>query len=230
MRHRRAHLGGADLLLRVVTVHEQAHVVVDAFQRGLPFAAGGGDGFFIVHIDAVASGNTRPACDTWRRCRHRQAQGLGDQLGVGAFAAGAGAVDGDDHRVIRSFLFLHSSMLNPQKVRPRPNFRPGVSHRESRRPGRGGPAASSFWKKFGNVFRTHPGFWILIPGTCNPENRKTHRHAVVIVGLDLRAVQHRRIDRERVALLDNLRAAARQFGSQGHQHARIPGGAAGPGR
>ena len=35
-----------------------------------------------------------------------------------------------------------------------------------------GGGAASFWKKFGNVFFTHAGFLIFIPGTFNPRIAK----------------------------------------------------------
>src|SRR5262245_20728091 len=35
-----------------------------------------------------------------------------------------------------------------------------------------GGAEASFWKKFGNVFFTHEGFLILMPGTFNPRIEK----------------------------------------------------------
>ena len=47
------------------------------------------------------------------------------------------------------------------------------------------------------------------------QNGKTHRHAMVVVGFDLRAVQFRRINRERIAFFDDFRAAFGEFGSQG---------------
>ena len=47
------------------------------------------------------------------------------------------------------------------------------------------------------------------------QNRKTHRHAMVVVGLNLRAVKLRGINRQRVAFLDHLRAALGQFRAQG---------------
>ena len=51
-------------------------------------------------------------------------------------------------------------------------------------------------------------------GHLQAENGEAHRHAMVVVGFDFRAVQRRREDRERVALLDDFRAALGQFRPQ----------------
>ncbi len=47
------------------------------------------------------------------------------------------------------------------------------------------------------------------------QNGEAHRHAMVVVGLNLRAVQLGREDFQRVAGLDDLRAALGQLGAQG---------------
>ena len=94
---------------------------------------------------------------------------------------------------------------------------------------RGGGAAS-FWKKFGNVFFTQAGFLSLMPGNFQSQNRKAHRHAMVVVGLDLRAVELRRENRQRIAFLDHLRAALASAPSAGPRRARIPARASGRGR
>src|ERR1035438_355661 len=52
-----------------------------------------------------------------------------------------------------------------------PSFRPVLASKiVAPRPFGGG--AASFWKKFGNVFFTHAGFLILMPGTFNPRSEE----------------------------------------------------------
>ena len=43
--------GGANFFFRIIVIHEQVDFVIDAFEFGIPFAAGRGDGFGIMHID-----------------------------------------------------------------------------------------------------------------------------------------------------------------------------------
>ena len=51
-------------------------------------------------------------------------------------------------------------------------------------------------------------------GNFQSQNRKTHRHAMIVVGFNLRAVKRRRINCERITFFDDLRAALGQLGSQ----------------
>ena len=58
------------------------------------------------------------------------------------------------------------------------------------------------------------GIFNFYAGNFQSQDRKTHRHAMVAVGFDLRAVQRRRPDRQRVAFLDHFRAALGQLRPQ----------------
>src|SRR5206468_8884530 len=51
-------------------------------------------------------------------------------------------------------------------------------------------------------------------GNFQPQNGKAHRHAVVVVGLDGRAVKLRREYFQRVSRFDDFGAALGQFGAQ----------------
>jgi len=51
------------------------------------------------------------------------------------------------------------------------NFRPDAASKIVA-PNPFGGGVASFWKKFGNVFFTHAGFLIFMPGTFNPKTAK----------------------------------------------------------
>ena len=100
--HGGADLGRADFPFRMVAIHQQPRPAIDALQPGLPFAQQRRHGFGVVHIRLFlqAIPGQRPI--------HRAsidinvAERLGDELRIGALAAGARAVDGNDDRFIHS--------------------------------------------------------------------------------------------------------------------------------
>ena len=106
--------------------------------------------------------------------------------------------------------------------------RPVASSTVAPRPA--GAGAASLAKKFGKVFRTQAGLRIRMPGDPEAQGREAHRDAVVVVGLDLGAVQCRRKHLERVARLDDPGAALRELCHAARPLAPIPAGAAGRGR
>ena len=79
------------------------NVAIAIFERCLPFAARGGDGFGFVHVDFLLE--AMPG----KRAIHRAgidvniAERLGDQFGIGALAARAGAINGDYNRVLQNY-------------------------------------------------------------------------------------------------------------------------------
>src|SRR5437016_6302608 len=97
--HVGADLIGANLLLRIVTAHGQPDVIVHAFQRCLPPAASGGNHLRVLYIDFVLE--TVPCQGPVHRARIHvhEIQSPGHQFGIGALAAGAGAIDGDYDRM-----------------------------------------------------------------------------------------------------------------------------------
>ena len=103
MRNRRARFRRANFFLRKIAFHQQmnrAQIVFDrdAFKRRFPFATRGGDCFFIVNIDAVFQAIPGERAIHGAGIDVNVAERFGDEPRVGAFAAGAGAVDGDDNR------------------------------------------------------------------------------------------------------------------------------------
>ena len=54
-----------------------------------------------------------------------------------------------------------------------------------------------------------------MPGNFQTQRRKTHCHAMVIVGFNFRTVQRRGVNRQRVVFLDDFGAAPGQFRVQG---------------
>src|SRR5579883_511955 len=69
--------------------------------------------------------------------------------------------------------FVHGSMIRTQSAKSSsgPSWRP-VRAFTTVAPSPAGGLAASLLKKLGNVFFTHPGFLILIPGTFNPRIAK----------------------------------------------------------
>src|ERR1051325_9791903 len=96
VRDRRADLRRPDLLGRIIAIHLQIDMAVHALERGFPTAASSSDRSRVMHINLLLE--TIPG----QRAIHRpgidmdEPQRLGNELRVGALAAGAGAVDGDD--------------------------------------------------------------------------------------------------------------------------------------
>ena len=160
MAHHRAHFAGADFLLGEIAVHLQPHTVTAAHQFRRPIAAqllhrGG-----ILHIRAALQ-RVPSQCAVHRPGVHvHKAQLGGDDLGVRAFATGAGAVDSDDNRV------AHDSANNSSPASDCP------SASRISTPNPLGGAAASFWKKLGNVFRTQAGSRRRMPGTFSPSIAK----------------------------------------------------------
>ena len=127
VRHGGAGFGGADFLFGIITADEQARlaqaVLFRADQFRFPFAAGGGDGLGVIHV------NPLPEAMPGERAIHRAgvhiniAERLGDELRIRALAAGARAINGDDNG------FSSNSILHP---------RPAFSSSKNRLRGRGG--------------------------------------------------------------------------------------------
>ena len=228
--------GGANFLVGIIAIHQQMHLAIDAFERGFPFLAERADGFGVVDIHFLLQ--TMPG----ERAIHRAgidvsvAKRFGDAFGVGALAAGAGAVDGDDDGVTHSLFLLllinpnlNPSVQTPIKIKSRitiknrfqsannsscDNVRPVFPSRIFAPRPCGGNAAS-FWKKFGKRFFHARRILDFYSGNFQSQNRKTHRHAMIVVGFDFRAVKFRGINRQRVAFFDDFCAAFGEFRSQG---------------
>src|SRR6266702_6418622 len=75
-------------------------VILDALQRCLPLPASRRDGLGILHIDVVSQTVPRQRPVHRPGIHPHEAQRLRHQSGVGALAAGAGAVDRDDYRML----------------------------------------------------------------------------------------------------------------------------------
>ena len=104
MRHGGAGFRCADFLFGIIAAHEQAHPAVRAFQLRLPFAARGGDGLGVMHVNPVFQAMPR------QRAIHRAgvhinvAQCLGHKLRVRALAARARAINCYDNRMFFQML------------------------------------------------------------------------------------------------------------------------------
>jgi hypothetical protein len=97
-----AHFGRADFFFRIIIADEQMNVAIAVFERGLPFAARGGDGFGVVDIDSVLQAMPGQRAIHGAGIDVNIAEGLRDQFGIGALAARAGAINGDDDRVVQN--------------------------------------------------------------------------------------------------------------------------------
>jgi len=79
-----------------------------------------------------------------------------------------------------------------------------IQNRRAEAVGRGG---GKFLEEIGERFLHARGVFKFNPGNFQSQNGKTHRHAMVVVGFDFGAVQFRGINGQRIAFLDDLRAA-----------------------
>jgi hypothetical protein len=76
-------------------------VAVFAFEGGFPFAEGGVDGFGFVDVDFVLDAIPGERAIHRAGVHVNKTKGFGDELGVGALAARACAVNGDDDWVFQ---------------------------------------------------------------------------------------------------------------------------------
>ena len=154
-----AGLGGADFCLGVIAIDEQARVAVLAGKLVVPLAAVGGDGLGVAGVDTLLQAMPGKGAVHGAGVDVGAAEGLGDEFRVGAFAAGAGAVDGDDEGIAHS-----AFRASPTRGRP------AASRISAPTPCGGG--AASFWKKLGKVLRTQAGSRSFMPGTLRPRMAK----------------------------------------------------------
>src|SRR5258705_1620389 len=117
VRHRSTRFSRADLFFGIIIIHEQADVILHAHQFGMPPAAQFRHCFGIVNIHTLLQ--TMPGESSIHRTRIdvNVAERARDQFGVGALAAGAGAVDGYNDR---TFGYTHSPANNSSSSRVLP--------------------------------------------------------------------------------------------------------------
>src|SRR5439155_17663264 len=97
VRNGSAGLRRSNFLLWIVALNEQANVIINADQRGLPASASLPDGFCVVNINPLLQ--TMPGEGPIHRAGIDIdiAEGSSELLRTGTLAAGAGPVDGDDN-------------------------------------------------------------------------------------------------------------------------------------
>jgi hypothetical protein len=97
-----AGFGCADCLVGIEAIDEEPDVAVGAGEFGFPAAENARDGFGIVDIDVVSEAVPGQGAIHGAGIDVDVAECVGDTSGIGAFAAGAGPVDGDDDRIQRN--------------------------------------------------------------------------------------------------------------------------------
>jgi len=82
------------------------NVAVAVFKGGFPLATRGGDGFGLVDVDFILQAIPGERAIHGAGVDVGKTEGFGDQLGVGALAAGAGAINGYDNRMLQNYFIL----------------------------------------------------------------------------------------------------------------------------
>ena len=158
------------------------------------------------------------------------AERLRHELGVRALAARARAVNGDDNRLFQ----IQNELIVELSNRESPQINSAISQFvriqsannsscvnfrarlriQNRRAQAVRRRRGQFLEKIRERLLHAGGIFNFYAGNFQSQNRKTHRHAMVVVGFNLRAVQRRRTNRQRIAFLDHFRAALGQFRPQ----------------
>ena len=152
MRYGGAGFGRADFFFRVIAIHHQEDVSIQAHQLGFPFFAKLSNRFGIVDVDARLQAVPGECSIHGTGVDISVSQFAGDQFGIGAFAAGAGAVDGDYDGLV----IVHGFGLRQSDVRDSATFR---SRRHvSPYPARPGQEKLTFERNLAKFFSHKLGF------------------------------------------------------------------------